>query len=110
MVPSTRYSSFSMASLGTASPGFTCRPRIARAESCRGLISGHPNTASRIGKHRLKAGKGRVLRPEVADAMACTAAATAGCSGMGTRSALSPTECRHKVTRAQNACLSKMVS
>ena len=34
-----------------------------RAESCRGLISGHPNTASRMGKQRLKAGKGSDFRP-----------------------------------------------
>ena len=61
-----------------------------RAESCRGLISGHPNTASRMGKQRLKAGKGSDFRPLVAEDMACTAAAIAGCCGIGTKSCFPP--------------------
>ena len=47
-----------------------------------------------MGKQRLKAGNGKVLRPEVAEVMALTAADIAGCSGIGTKSCFFPAKMR----------------
>ena len=83
MTPKTLKSSLSMRWRGTSNSGLTWSPTMLRVISCRGLISGQSSTASRIGKHRLNAGRGKGLRPAVADAMALTAAEMAGCSGIG---------------------------
>jgi len=90
MVPRTRYSSASILRLGTAMSGLTCRPTMVSAGSCSALTSGQLSTEASTGKHSLKAGRGRGLRPPVTDAIAWTAPEMATCSGTGAESAEVP--------------------